>query len=193
MKAKWIALGIAAVLALPISGAGAAAIRVGFSSDALTLDPANHRDRETETIIRNMHDGLLTRDSAMKVVPELAESWKALDPLTYEFKLRQGVTFHDGSPMTAEDVKFTFDRLIQEGAMEGQTSPRKSLLGPLEEIRVVDERTVQMILSEPWPILPAMLPFQEIVSKAHVEKVGVNGMADQHPSELQSLMRICSA
>ncbi|HEY9550527.1 MAG TPA: ABC transporter substrate-binding protein, partial [Kiloniellaceae bacterium] len=109
----------------------------------------------------------------------LAESWKALDPLTYEFKLRQGVTFHDGSPMTAEDVKFTFDRLIQEGAMEGQTSPRKSLLGPLEEIRVVDERTVQMILSEPWPILPAMLPFQEIVSKAHVEKVGVNGMADQ--------------
>src|SRR3546814_5054011 len=102
----------------------------------------------------------------------LAESWKALDPLTYEFKLRQGVTFHDGSPMTAEDVKFTFDRLIQEGAMEGQTSPRKSLLGPLEEIRVVDERTVQMILSEPWPILPAMLPFQEIVSKAHVEKIG---------------------
>src|SRR3546814_1722785 len=96
-----------------------------------------------------------------------------------DLKLRQGVTFHDGSPMTAEDVKFTFDRLIQEGAMEGQTSPRKSLLGPLEEIKVVDERTVQMILSEPWPILPAMLPFQEIVSKAHVEKVGAGGMADQ--------------
>src|SRR3546814_9428221 len=68
MKAKWIALGIAAVLALPISGAGAAEIRVGFSSDALTLDPANHRDRETETIIRNMHDGLQTRDSAMKEI-----------------------------------------------------------------------------------------------------------------------------
>src|SRR3546814_8701042 len=53
------------------------------------------------------------------------------------------------------------------------------LLGPLEEIRVVDDLTVQMIRSEPWPILPAMLPFHEIVSKAHVEKVGVNGMADQ--------------
>src|SRR3546814_8518704 len=90
-----------------------------------------------------------------------------------DLKLRQGVTFHDGSPLTAEDVKFTFDRLIQEGAMEGQTSPRKSLLGPLEEIRIVDERTVQMILSEPWPILPAMLPFR----------------SEEHTSELQSLMR----
>jgi peptide/nickel transport system substrate-binding protein len=179
MKANWIALGAAAMLALPIAGAGAAELRVGFSTDALTLDPANHRDRETETIIRNLHDGLLTRDSAMKVVPELAESWTALDPMTYEFKLRQGVTFHDGSPMTAEDVKFTFDRLVQEGAMEGQTSPRQSLLGPLKEVRIVDDRTVQMILSEPWPILPAMLPFQEVVSKAHVEKVGANGMADQ--------------
>ena len=179
MKANWIALGAAAMLALPIASAGAAELRVGFSTDALTLDPANHRDRETETIIRNLHDGLLTRDSAMKVVPELAESWTALDPMTYEFKLRQGVTFHDGSPMTAEDVKFTFDRLVQEGAMEGQTSPRKSLLGPLKEVRIVDDRTVQMILSEPWPILPAMLPFQEVVSKAHVEKVGANGMADQ--------------
>src|SRR3546814_19889236 len=135
MKAKWIVLGIAAVLALPITGAGATEIRVGFSSDALTLDPANHRDRETETIIRNMHDGLLTRDSAMKVVPELAESWKALDPLTYEFKLRQGVPFHDGSPMTAEDVKFTFDRLIKEGPMEGQTSRAKGRPGPRPERR----------------------------------------------------------
>ena len=179
MKARWIALGAAAAVALPLAGAGAAELRVGIHTDALTLDPANHRDRETETIIRNMHDGLLTRDSQMKVVPELAESWKAIDPLTYEFKLRSGVTFHDGTPMTAEDIKFTFDRLVQEGAMEGQTSPRKSLLGPLKEITIVDDSTVRMVLSEPWPILPAMLPFQEVVSKAHVEKVGANGMADQ--------------
>jgi len=179
MKAKWIALGAAAAVALPLAGVSASELRVGIHSDALTLDPANHRDRETETIIRNMHDGLLTRDSSMKVVPELAESWTALSPTVYEFKLRKGVTFHDGSPMTAEDVKFTFDRLVQEGAMEGQTSPRKSLLGPLSEVKIVDANTVQFILAEPWPILPAMLPFQEVVSKAHVEKVGANGIPNQ--------------
>ncbi|NIA71243.1 ABC transporter substrate-binding protein [Pelagibius litoralis] len=177
MKVKWIALGAAAMIALPLASANAAELRVGFTADALTLDPANHRNRETETIIRNMSDGLLTRDSAMNVVPELAESWSAVNPTTYEFKLRQGVTFHDGSAMTAEDIKFTFDRLIQDGAMGGQTSPRKSLLGPLKEINVIDDHTVHMILKEPWPILPAMLPFQEIVSKAHVEKVGTEGMA----------------
>src|SRR5690606_18022637 len=71
MKARWIALSAAAAVALPLAGAGAAELRVGIHTDALTLDPANHRDRETETIIRNMYDGLLTRDAQMKVVPEL--------------------------------------------------------------------------------------------------------------------------
>lgn len=159
--------------------AGASELRVGFSTDALTLDPANHRNRETETIIRNLYDGLLTRNSRMQIVPEIAESYKQVDTTTYEFKLRQGISFHDGSAMTAEDIKFTFDRLTQEKAMDGQTSPRKGLLGPLTEVTIVDPQTVRFVLSEPWPILPAMLPFQEVVSKAFVEKVGSEGLATQ--------------
>ncbi len=159
--------------------AGAAELRVGFSADALTLDPANHRNRETETIIRNMYDGVLTRDSNMQVVPELAESYQQIDATTFEFKIRKGVTFHDGSPMTAQDIKYTFDRLTQENAMGGQTSPRKGLLGPLASVDIVDPDTVRFSLAEPWPILPAMLPFQEVVSKAFVEKVGSEGLATQ--------------
>ncbi|WP_262030427.1 ABC transporter substrate-binding protein [Microvirga sp. Mcv34] len=159
--------------------AAASELRVGFTLDALTLDPANHRKRETETIIRNIYDGLLTRDAKMKVVPELAESWKQVDPLTYDFKIRQGVTFHDGSPMTADDIVFTFERLTKDGAMDGQTSPRKDLVGPVKSIAKVDDRTVRFTLSEPWPILPAMLPFQEVVSKAFTEKVGTQGLATQ--------------
>ncbi|WP_108484845.1 ABC transporter substrate-binding protein [Oceaniglobus ichthyenteri] len=173
------------LLALALTGAMAAPVattaqelRVGFPSDALTLDPANHRNRETETIIRNMFDGIMTRDSEMNLVPELAESWAAIDPTTYEFKLHEGVKFHDGSVMTAADVKFSLDRMIEEGAMDGQTSPRQSLLGPLKEVVAVDDHTVRLILESPWPILPAMLPFQEIVSKAHVEAVGTAGMAE---------------
>jgi len=179
INAKLIAMGVAISLALPIPALQAAELRVGFTADALTLDPANHRNRESETIIRNMHDGLLTRDSDMNVVSQLAESWTAVDPTTYEFKLRSGVTFHDGSPMTAADVKFTFDRLVQENAMGGQTSPRQSLLGPLKEVQIVDDLTVRFILDSAWPILPAMLPFQEMVSKAHIEAVGTEGAADQ--------------
>lgn len=171
-------LGGLAGLTAPTSAA-AQELRVGFTVDAMTLDPANHRNRETQTIIRNMYDGVLTRDSKMNILPELAESWTQIDPQTYEFKIRQGVTFHDGTPMTVEDIKFTFERLTVENAMGGQTSPRKSLLGPLDTIEIVDDQTVRMNLSAPWPILPAMLPFQEIVSKDFVERVGSEGMATQ--------------
>jgi peptide/nickel transport system substrate-binding protein len=162
------------------SGAGHAAdIRVGFGLDALTLDPGNHRSRETETIIRNIYDGLLTRDSKMQVVPELVSSWKQTDVTTYEFKLRQGVKFHSGDEMTSDDVKFTFDRLIKKDMIDGKSSPRAGLLGPLKEVVAVDKYTVQLKLEKPWAILPSMLPFQEVVSKAFVQKVGDKGMATQ--------------
>jgi peptide/nickel transport system substrate-binding protein len=165
------------MIALALAAAHGGELRVGFATDALTMDPGNHRDRETETILRNMYDGLVTRDSDMNVVPELAKSWRTIDTNTYEFTVRRGVTFHDGTPLTAEDVKFTFDRLITEGAIGGETSPRKGLLGSLKEVRVVDSHTVRFILEEPWPMLLAMLPFQEVVGKAFWEKVGPRRMA----------------
>ena len=157
----------------------AAEVRVGFTQDALTLDPANHRKRETETIIRNLYDGIMTQTSKSEVVPELAESLRQIDSLTYEAKLRKGVRFHSGDEMTAEDVKFTFDRLTRQKAMGGQTSPRQGLLGPLASTDVVDTYTVRFKLKEPWPVFPRMLPVQEIVSKKFVEKVGSDALATQ--------------
>jgi peptide/nickel transport system substrate-binding protein len=61
--------------------------------------------------------------------------------------------------------------------MEGKTSPRKSLVGPLAETEIVDRLTVRFELSAPWPVFPAYLPFNQVVSKAYVEKVGSDGMA----------------
>jgi len=168
----------ALALGAALSSAGAADLTVGFSTDADTLDPANHRNRPTETIIRNMFDGLMTRDASMKVVPEIAESIVQVSPTEYDFKIREGVKFHDGTDMTAEDVKFTLDRVVTEAGMgDGQTSPRQGLMGPVDKVEVIDGTTVRITLKEPWPILPAMLPNQQIVSKAFVEKVGTDGMA----------------
>ncbi len=153
---------------------------VGFTQDANTLDPGNHRNRETETIIRNMYDGILTRDSSMNILPEIAESYNQVSPTVYDFRIKDGITFHDGSALTAEDVRFTLDRLTREGALgNDQTSPRQSLLGPVSGVEVVDGNTVRVTLSEPWPLLPAMLPFNEVVSKSFVESVGTEGMATQ--------------
>ncbi|MCC7425352.1 MAG: ABC transporter substrate-binding protein [Alphaproteobacteria bacterium] len=149
-------------------------VRVGFTQDALTLDPANARNRETETIIRNMADGLVTRDANMRVVPEIAESLRMIDPLTWEASIRRGIRFHSGDELDAHDVKLTLDRITKPNAMGGQTSPRQSLLSPLRDTEVVDSHRVRLHLRAPWPILPVMLPFQQMVNRRHVERAGAN-------------------
>lgn len=178
MRKKILRALVGAVI-LGAASAQAAEIRIGFTQDALTLDPGNHRSRETETIIRQIYDGLFTRNARMEVVPELVDTWRQVDPVTYEFTIHRGVRFHSGDELTADDIKFTFDRLSQANAMDGQTSPRQGLLGPLKEVVVTGPYSVRFILREPWPILTAMLPFQEVVSRRFVERVGSAGMATQ--------------
>lgn len=158
--------------------AHAADLRIGFTADAITLDPANYSYRDNETLLRLMYDGLTTHGPGMKVVGELAQSWRQTDPLTYEFTLRKGVKFHDGSELTADDVVFTLHRLMTPGAVFGKTSPRKDLLGPLVSVEKLDRYTVRLKLATPWPVLPGMLAFQEITNQAFVEKVGA-GLATQ--------------
>jgi len=144
-------------------------------SPIVSLDPTNYRDRNTQIVLKNMFDSLTTRDANMNVVPQLAESWKILDDTTWEFKLRRGVKFHNGDDFTAEDVKFTLERVIKEGALDGKTSPRKSLLGPLSRVKIIDERTVQVETEKPWPILPLMLTLQEILPERYMKAVGSQG------------------
>jgi len=148
---------------------------VCISSPVESMDPTNYRDRTTQTVLKNMFDSLTTRDSMMRIVPQLAESWKSLDDTTWEFKLRQGVKFHNGDPFTAEDVKFTLERVVKEGAIDGQTSHRKSLLGPVSGVNIIDAHTVLIQTEKPWAILPLMLSLQEIVPKKYMESVGSAG------------------
>ena len=152
---------------------------IGFTVDAVTLDPGNYRARDTETLLRLMYDGMTTHGVGMKVVPELASGWAQRDPLTYDFTLRKDAKWHDGSAVTADDVVFTFTRLMTAGAINGQTSPRKDLLGPLKSVQKLDDGTVRFVLDKPWPVLPTMLTFQELIRQAFAEKVGAAGLATQ--------------
>jgi peptide/nickel transport system substrate-binding protein len=156
---------------------------VGLMGPVLSLDPADHRDRTTETFLRNIFDGLVTRTRENEVVLEMAESAELIDPQTWEFKLKQGITFHNGDPCTAEDVKFTFDRIITEGAIdypEPHTAARKGLIAPLESVEVVDDYTVRFHLKNPWPVFMQMLVHQQIVPKKYFEQVGTKGFIE-HP------------
>lgn len=153
---------------------------VGMNVNAfVTLDPAMHRDRDTETVIRNLFDGLVTRTNGSDVVPELAEKWEEVNATTYVFTLRSGVRFHNNDALTADDVVFTFARVLSEGAVGGQSSPRKGLLGPLEKVEKIDETNVRFILAKPFPpFLQALVHFQ-IVPMKYIKEVGDKVFAEK--------------
>jgi peptide/nickel transport system substrate-binding protein len=158
-------------------------IVVGMSAAPTSLDPADHRARESETVIRNMFEGLVTRDTRSGVHLELAEEMTWLDDTTLEVKLRQGILFHNGVEMTADDVVFTFERIINENAIEfpePHTSPRKGLIAPLDSVEKTGDYTVVLHLSAPWPTAMQMLVHQQIVPKAYIEEVGTEGFV-AHP------------
>jgi len=155
---------------------------VALAEPALTMDPADYRDRRTETALRNIFDGLVTRTVKNEVVLELAESADLVDPTTWEFKLKKGVTFHNGEALTAEDVKFTFDRIITEKGIdypEAHTAARKGLIAPLESVEIVDDYTVRFHLSDPWPVFMQMLVHQQIIPKDYFEQVGTKGFIEK--------------
>jgi len=156
---------------------------VALASAPTSLDPADHRSRESETVIRNMFDGLVTRDTRSGVHLELAEAMNWLDNETLEVKLRQGVLFHDGVEMTADDVVFTFNRIIGENMIEypeSHTSPRKGLIAPLESIEKTGDYSVVMHFSGPWGPAMQMIVHQQIVPKHYLEEVGTEGFI-AHP------------
>jgi peptide/nickel transport system substrate-binding protein len=153
-------------------------IVVALTEAPVSLDPADHRSRQSETVIRNMFDGLVTRDTRSGVHLELAEELNWVDASTLEAKLHEGVLFHNGQEMTADDVVFTFDRIIQENAIEypePHTSPRKGLIAPLESIEKVDDYTVRFNFSGVWPPAMQLLVHQQIVPQAYIEEVGTEG------------------
>ena len=93
---------------------------VGLVSHATTLDPHMHFERVGILVNINMYDSLLHKNTKLEYEPSLATEWKALDETTWEFKLRQGVKFHNGDPFSAEDVKFSFDRVLDPNTKSPQ-------------------------------------------------------------------------
>lgn len=158
-------------------------VTIGLNTDAiLAVDPASsYRDRETETVIRNMFDGLVTRTRDGKVVPELAESWEVSeDGTTYTFTLRQGVKFHNGEDLTADDVVFTFQKILGLGDFTEPTS-RAGLIQPAGvdvNVEKVDDYTVRFTFSKPFPVFLQGLVHQQVVPMDYYLQVGEEGFKE---------------
>src|SRR5690606_34257168 len=117
----------------------------------------------------NMYDSLLHRDAVTgKPVESLAISWNAIDDLTWEFELRQGVTFHNGENFDASDVKFTFDRILAPDS----TYAIASSLQTITDVSIVDDYTIRMETSKPFPTILEALTFAPILPQDYFEEVG---------------------
>jgi len=167
------------VTATPITGPlRGGTLVVGLAADSIvTLDPAAYSDRPTETVIRNIFDGLVTRTTDNEVVLELAESYQWIDDTTIEFVLKKGVTFHNGEPLTADDVVYTFERILADDGICGEASPRKGFLGPMTRVEKVDDYTVRFYFESPWAPFMQMLVHNQIVPKDYLEEVGCEAFA----------------
>jgi peptide/nickel transport system substrate-binding protein len=137
----WTAALSAAAMAQPTE------IRIGVALEPPILDPTAGAAEAIDIVVyQNIFEGLTRVDENGAVQPGLAESWTiSEDGLNYSFSLREGVTFHDGSSFDAEDVKFTFDRILAEDS----TNAHREFYEPIEAVNVVDPQTVEMTLSQP--------------------------------------------
>src|SRR6185369_4689340 len=149
-----LVLTLIALVILPLS-AGAQVkdtLTVALVSHAPTLDPHMHFERVGILVNINMFDSLLHRNTKLEYEPSLATSWKALNDTTWEFKLRKGVKFHNGDPMTAEDVKFSIERVTEPGK-EKKKSPQYGNIRAIKDVRIVDPDTVHIVTDKPFPLL----------------------------------------
>ncbi|MFD9627328.1 glutathione ABC transporter substrate-binding protein [Peribacillus muralis] len=140
-------------------------------SDAENLDQQFMSTINAASVTHHkIYEGLVQRDKNGEIQPMLAKSWKQIDDTTWEFKLRDDVTFHDGTPFNADAVKKTFDRLLDPAV----ASPRAVVFKMVKEVKPVDEHTVQFKLKEPFSPLLSILANHEggIISPKTIEKYG---------------------
>ncbi len=163
----------ALISGLATTSAEARAIKWARSGDALTLDPHAQNEGPTHALSHHIYEPLVLRDHTGKAIPALAESWAlTADPLVWEFKLRKGVTFHDGTAFTADDVIYSFERARQP------TSDMKSLLSSVDTMTKVDDHTLRIKTKGPNPIFPSNLNDLFVMSKAWTEKNNAGKVQD---------------
>ena len=146
LQAAGLALALTTAMA-GIAMAQSTELRVGVALEPAILDPTAGAAEAIDIVVyQNIFEGLTRIDQNGAVQPGLASEWTiSEDSLTYIFKLHDGVTFHDGSSFDADDVKFTFDRILAEDSVNAH----KELYKPIEQVSVIDPLTVEIKLSRP--------------------------------------------
>jgi peptide/nickel transport system substrate-binding protein len=142
-------------------------VSIGLQAAITSIDPHYHNLSPNNSLLQHIFEPLIRRDANQKLVPALATSWRAIDDLTWEFKLRKNVRFHDGSPFTADDVVFTLKRVPN---VPNSPSSFATFTKPIVDVKVVDPHTLIFKTAAPHVLLPSDVAAVYIVSKLHGEK-----------------------
>ncbi len=148
-------------------------LRVGLDADPPNLDPHRSTAAVDRQVYQNLYDKLMDTDDSLTIIPMLASSWTiSKDGKTVTLKLRQGVKFHDGTPLNAEAVRYNIERM-QDPKFP---SARRSEVRPIQKVAVTDPYTVQLSLEKPYSPLLYVLTDRAgmIVSPAAAQKEGIN-------------------
>lgn len=133
------------ILACGAPDDGDRVLSLAMEQDVITLDPHAHDDSVTHSVLANVYEALVTFDGAMHLVPALAARWENPSDHLWRFHLRRGVAFHDGRPLTAEDVKFSLER-----ASRTKTG---HYLSSVKNVTVLDAHTLELETLGPEPVL----------------------------------------
>ena len=147
---------------------------VGVPAEAVTLDPYGSNDYGSSRVTVNIYDRLIDKDLQGDFHPALATSWEFLSPTVLQLKLRKNVLFHNGEMFTAEDVKFSVNRMLQSPEIE-------HIAGAIKNVDIIDTHTVNLILKAPFAPIVSHLAHSAmaIFNKKAVEESGEN--IDQMP------------
>ena len=141
----------AIALLFSIASATAADISIAIGADVTSIDPHYHNLTPNNNIAEHIFETLVTKDAKSLLKPALAVSWKAIDDLTWEFRLRKGVKFHDGSDFTAADVVFSIERTA---LVPNSPSPFTLYTNQITEKIIVDPLTIRLKTATPYPLMP---------------------------------------
>ncbi len=159
----------AAVMALSLP-AMARDLTIDLSGEPATLDPHQQWNPDSYYVYRNIFDNVVTRDNDGTIVPQIATEWEYTSDTELVLTIREGVTFHDGSPLTAEDVAYSVSRIIDPEF----GSPQLGQFNSITSAEVMDGNKVKLTTKSPYPALLAQLVKLSVVPKAIVEEVGTD-------------------
>jgi len=156
-------IGLALAVSLVFAGtAYAQTLKIGLKSEPSSMDPHYHNLTPNNMMALYVFDRLILQDAKQNLQPGLAVSWNNVDDLTWEFKLRSGVKWHDGSDFTADDVAFTLERAPN---VPNSPSSFARSIKQITSVEIVDALTIRMKTAKPFPLMPTYMSTFGIISK----------------------------